>query len=233
MSLTLHKSRQVQCSGNMQWWACSSLNLLLCLQRQVTKLGSELFYSRPLLRNNELAPNPRRCPSNYGNRRFAACTAVLPTSRFSREFGLVVCQVAGFLNTCKLLVIGLVLFEICLFFSKFVFWRLLFFQILWHFWSFNLLLRAIWACFCENLLILGLFLLMCLIPAFIFNLSADLCFCWIFLPSPCWACFRLNYLFWAFVSNCLFLQSNLAPLMYGNYWTQTFWQVMPRDRDCW
>jgi len=121
MSLTLHKSRQVQCSGNMQWWACSSLNLLLCLQRQVAKFGSELFYSWPWLRNNNLATNTRRCTSNYGNRRFAACTAVLPTLRFSREFGLVFCQVAGFLKTCVLLVFGLVLFEICLFFTNLCF----------------------------------------------------------------------------------------------------------------
>ena len=126
MSLTLHKSRQVQCSGNMQWWACSSLNLLLCLQRQVTKLGSELFYSWPLLRNNELATNPRRCPLNYGNRRFAA--AVLPTSRFSREFDLIFCQVAGFLKTCVLLVFGLVLFEICLFFTNLCFADCFFFK---------------------------------------------------------------------------------------------------------
>jgi len=36
VTLTLHKS-QVHCSGNMQWWACSLLNPLLCLQRQVAK----------------------------------------------------------------------------------------------------------------------------------------------------------------------------------------------------
>jgi len=43
MTLTLYKS-QVHCSANIQWWACSSLDPLLCLQRQVAKLGSELFY---------------------------------------------------------------------------------------------------------------------------------------------------------------------------------------------
>jgi len=48
---TLHKSH-VHCSGNMQLWACNSLNPLLCLQRQVAKLGSELLYYWPLLRNN-------------------------------------------------------------------------------------------------------------------------------------------------------------------------------------
>jgi len=43
MTLTLHKS-QVHCFGNMQLWACSSLMFAPCLQRQVEKLGSELFY---------------------------------------------------------------------------------------------------------------------------------------------------------------------------------------------
>jgi len=51
MTLTLHKS-QVRCFGNMQLRACNSLNPLLCLQRQVAKLGRELFYYWPLLRNN-------------------------------------------------------------------------------------------------------------------------------------------------------------------------------------
>jgi len=53
-TLTLHKTR-VPCPGNMQLWACSSLNPLLCLQRHVAKLGSELFYYWPLLRNNNMA----------------------------------------------------------------------------------------------------------------------------------------------------------------------------------
>jgi len=73
MTLTLHLS-QVYCSSNMQWWACSSLNPLHCLQRQVAKLGSELFYYWPLLRNNNLATNPRRCAWSHCGRRFAACS---------------------------------------------------------------------------------------------------------------------------------------------------------------
>jgi len=67
ITLTLHKS-QVHCSGNMQWLACSSLNSLLCLQTQVAKLGSELFYFWPLLRNNNMATNLRRCTWSYGDR---------------------------------------------------------------------------------------------------------------------------------------------------------------------
>jgi len=39
MILTLYK-RQVHCFGNMQLLACSSLNPLLCLQRQVAELSS-------------------------------------------------------------------------------------------------------------------------------------------------------------------------------------------------
>jgi len=73
-----------------------------------------------------------------------------------------------FLKTCGLLV----LIEICLFFGlvfcRVLFCRLLFSQFLWHFCRFNLLLKAHWACFCENLLILRLFfafatLILCLI----------------------------------------------------------------------
>jgi len=39
--VTLHQSR-VNSSGIMQWWACSSLNPLDCLQRPVTKLTNGL-----------------------------------------------------------------------------------------------------------------------------------------------------------------------------------------------
>ena len=46
---------------------------------------------------------------------------MLQTLRFSNEFGLTFCGVAGFLRTCGLLVFGLVLIEICLFFSDFCF----------------------------------------------------------------------------------------------------------------
>jgi len=146
-----------------------------------------------------LWPNTRRCTSNYGNRCFAACTAVLPTLRFSRKFGLV------FLSSCGLfqdLRVACFIWNLLVFY-KFAFCKFLFFQISWHFWSFNLLLRAIWACFCENLLILDLFLLICLIPAFLFNFPADSFFCWIFLQTHVGLVFRLNYLFWAFVSNYL------------------------------
>jgi len=38
MILTLRKS-QVHCFDNMQLWACSSLNPLVCLERQVSKLA--------------------------------------------------------------------------------------------------------------------------------------------------------------------------------------------------
>jgi len=64
----------------MQWWACSSLNSLLCLQRQVAKLANELFYYWPLLRSNNMATNIRRCTSGYGGRDFAACNYWTQTS---------------------------------------------------------------------------------------------------------------------------------------------------------
>jgi len=52
---------------------CYLLNPVLCLQRQVEKLGGELFYYWPLLRNNNMATNLRRCTSSHGGRRFAQC----------------------------------------------------------------------------------------------------------------------------------------------------------------
>ena len=79
MTLTLHNS-QVHCFSNMQLWACSSLNPLHCLQRQAAKLGSELFYYWPLLRNNNMATNLRRYTWSYDNRRFAACNYWMQTS---------------------------------------------------------------------------------------------------------------------------------------------------------
>jgi len=206
MTLTLPMSRQVHYSGSMQWWACSSLNPLLCLQRQVAKLGSELFYSWPLLRDNNMVTNTRRCNSNYGSRRFATCRAVWPTLRFSREFGLVFCGVA-FFKVLRAACFWASFIWHLLFFWVFFFTDLcsadcFFFQILWHCWSFNLLLRTIWACFSGNLLFLGLFLLMCLL-AFLFNFPADFFFCWIFLPNPCWACFSVKLPILGFLSNYL------------------------------
>jgi len=77
-----------------------------------------------------------------------------------------------------------------------------FFQILWHFCCFNLLRKAYWACFHENLLILGLFFQICL-PAFLFNFLADFSFCWIFPPTRVGLVFRLNYRFLACFSSLL------------------------------
>ena len=111
-----------------------------------------------------------------------------------------------FLKTWALLVFGLVLIEICLFFGlafcRFLFLRLLFNQILWHFRCFNLLLKADWACFCENLFILGLLFRICLL-AFLFNFLADLSFCGIFVPTYVELVFRLNCLFLAWFANYL------------------------------
>jgi len=67
MTLTSHKT-QVHCSGNMRWWACSSLDPLPCMQRQAANFGSELFYYWPLLRNNNMAIKLRRFTWSYGGR---------------------------------------------------------------------------------------------------------------------------------------------------------------------
>jgi len=85
---------------------------------------------------------------------------VLPTLWFSREFGLVFFEVAGFLKTCGLLVFGLVLTEICLFFglvfADFCF-LIAFSSNFMAILCFNFLQKAYCACFCENLVILDLF----------------------------------------------------------------------------
>ena len=74
LSFILHNS-QVRCSVVMQWRICSSLMSapLICLQRQVAKLASGLFYCCCLLHNNDLATDLQRFTSNYGRRRCAAC----------------------------------------------------------------------------------------------------------------------------------------------------------------
>ena len=101
---------------------------------------------------------------------------VLPILWFSSKFGLVFLQI--------------------------LFCGLLFFQILWHFCCFNVLLKAYWVCFCENLLILVLFFRICL-HAFLFNFLVNFLFCWIFLPTAVGLVFRLNHLFLAWFSNLL------------------------------
>jgi len=68
---------------------------------------------------------------------------------FPRIWACFLVELRFFFKTCGLLVFGLVSIEFCLFFGL-VFCRLLFFQILWHFCRFNLLLKAYWACFRED-----------------------------------------------------------------------------------
>jgi len=126
---------------------------------------------------------------------------MLPTLRFSREFALVFfVELLVFLNACGLLLFRLVSIYICLFFGlffcRFMFCGLFFFQYLWHFCCFNVLLKAYWMCFYENLLILGLIFRIYL-PDILFNFLVDFSFCWIFMPTHVELVFRLNYLFLA------------------------------------
>jgi len=120
----------------------------------------------PLFSNNTLVPLflvPVRTAQQSRTRSLSLaqfCT-VLPTLRLSHEFGLVFfVYLRVFLKTCGLLVFGLVLIKFCLFFLacffRFLYCGLLFFQNLWPFCSYNLLQNETWACFCVNLLILGL-----------------------------------------------------------------------------
>ena len=121
MTITLHTS-QVHCSGVMQWWAYSSLNLLLCLQRQVAKVANELFYYWPLLRNNNMATIFRRCTSSYGGRRFAACNyQCCQPCGFPANLGLFFVDLRVFWRLAGCLFFGLV-------FCRFLFCGLLFFK---------------------------------------------------------------------------------------------------------
>jgi len=236
MTLTLHKS-QVYCFGigNMLLWACSSLNPLLCLQRQVAKLGSKLFNYWPLLRNNNMATNLRRCTSSYGGRRLAACESVLPTLRFSRKFGLVFLWICGFFKTCGLLVFGLVLIEFCLFFGLFLqisVLRIAFFSNFMALLLFEFTAKSILGVFLWSLLILGLFFWI-FHPDSLFDFLANFSFCWIFLPTHFRLVFRLNYLFLTYFSNSLACSWKITWHHWCECWMQTSWQVMQRDSACW
>jgi len=82
MTLTLHASQvhgfgvmhcydvMVSCRDELADHSCP----LLCLQRQVVKLASGLFYSRSLLRNNNMATNFHRFTSSNDRKRFAIST---------------------------------------------------------------------------------------------------------------------------------------------------------------
>ena len=56
----------VSCSDELAVHSCS----LLCLQRRVAKVASELFYCWSLLRNNNMATNLQRITLYCGSRRF-------------------------------------------------------------------------------------------------------------------------------------------------------------------
>ena len=132
-------------------------------------------------------------------------SSVLPTLRFSHEFGLVFLWSCVFLMTCNwcfcdcfiwhLLVLCRFLFSYC------------FFQILWNFCCFNILKNAIWMCHCVNLLILDFS-----------DLPACFClwFTWLFFvllnfpTKRIWAFIGLPIMGLFFRFTCLFLQNNLA-----------------------
>ena len=153
----------------------------------------------------------------------------LPALQFSREFGLVFCEVAGFFRLAGCF------FWACFNWNLLVFWacliqisllRIAFFQILWHFCCFHVLLKAHWACFYENLLILGLFFRIFL-PALLSNFLADISFCWIFLTTHAGFVFRWNYLFLACFSNLLACFSKITwHHWFCSYrWPEKFWTV--------
>jgi len=69
---------------------------------------------------------------------------------------------------------------------------------------FQLLLTAYWACFYENLLILGLFS-SDLPPYCLFDFLADFSFCWIVLPKHVGLVLRFNSRFWLVFQIYLFV----------------------------
>jgi len=66
----------VSCSGEQAVHSCP----LLCLQGQVAKLTSGLFYRWSLLRNSNMAPNVKAFTLSYDSRPFAACECWTQTS---------------------------------------------------------------------------------------------------------------------------------------------------------
>jgi len=66
----------VSCSGELAVHSC----LLLCLQGQVAKLASGLFYCCSSLCNNNMATNLLMFTSSYDIRRFGACDCWTQTS---------------------------------------------------------------------------------------------------------------------------------------------------------
>jgi len=91
------------------------------------------------------------------NKMWSRRATVLPTLRFSREFGLVFLWSWGFfLELAGCFSFGLFQLIFACFLQICVL-RIVFFQCLWHFCCFNVQLKAYWVCFYENLLILGLF----------------------------------------------------------------------------
>ena len=149
-----------------------------------------------------------------------------------------------FLWSCVFLRLAFCLFWGCFVWNLLFFWVLFFtdlcfadcfFSNLWHFWSSNLLPKqcgrvflkicSVWAYFfwCASLLFYLIFLLIVSVVDFSCQTHVGLVF-------------RLNYLFWAFFKIlacfCKATWHHWCTL-HSNYWTQTFWQVMPRDSDCW
>ena len=95
-----------------------------------------------------------------------------------------------------------------------------FFKFLWHFYCCNLLRKAYWACFCENMFILGLFFRICN-HDFLFDFLADFSFGWIFLPTHFGLVFRLNYRFLACFSNLLACFCKMTCITGAQFWKKT------------
>jgi len=101
---------------------------------------------------------------------------MLPTLRFSLEFGLVFCGVAVLFEDLRVACfMGFQIEIACLFFADFSFADCIFSYFM-ALLRFQFTASVYWACFYENLLILGLFFRICL-PTCSFDFLADFSFC--------------------------------------------------------
>ena len=108
--LTLYKS-QVHCFGVMHWWNCSSLESAPCLQRQVAEICERIVLLLGFI-TQQLHGKIGKIEIHFKFRYNVANLAVFP-----RIWACVFVELRVCLKTYGLLVIGLVLIEICLFFG--------------------------------------------------------------------------------------------------------------------
>jgi len=139
--------------------------------------------------------------------------SVLPILRFFREFGLDFLWICVFLKTCGLLVFGLVLIKICLFYADFCIADCFFIKLHGHFALSIYCKTKFWRVFVYIYSFGACFFRICLTVS-VFNQPAVFLFFSIFLPNARRACFSVDLpiLSLLFKFACLFLQNYVASL---------------------